>query len=782
MSLGVKSLWRAQTWSVCIKELSLVPVPREQQHHDKFRRWMSLSAPNPSSRGSGQDQIGNETKTDNNAPEDENFHQEEEEPTSSSSSSLPPPPLTTRALLKQAIKREPNPESLRKPAGLALVKPPAQYPSKYETERSLRKHVKSTDRQHLHDLFSRAYDKPDDNWRSTMDFMLRHTPSFEEMFNLKVVIGRGAAQEARRMLSGLDNNIGQIERRNQSVIRFEESFPDDETLVLNVAGTETAVRDSLRDIIKASGQLTAVRIMDDDWKEKLGDIWDGSGTDETLRLYSGGEVLAGDTTMTVQNDSASHSGGSAQSKRHQHYVLTKRADDITPPAEWTKLSFQKYISSLVYGILPTHLFRQLYKEGPSHQETVVSLLIDAFTSEDTQSAVSVSALKMALTYIHSKGPVFRPAARQIFTQAESLQLALDAETFGIFLASASRAREINNFNSILRLMVRKRFHLQSHAWYAFLEMIEHASVKRYVVGRMQASGLHRIPTFAVGIGRQLAPVYLESALEKKKKAEEGTAAAVCDIDIGAFVRSHDAQYGKEWLNTTTLNKLLDLLGKHGQLDACRALLDLVHTHGRRANPDAYTLNTMITHSRRIPDHIALLQSMRARWPWVRPDAVTYHQLLSIARKTRLPNMVRVLFRYAVHDRLLGAKARHQLSTLLRDGERNFSNRRFLLKAWEDAIFGKAELEAVRGRLHPDTKNVVTVTAYDLEERHVAQAKGMKPSVDIATKLREAYDRDLEIHRLVKEGMVLTPAMRDALTVDIPLQTPGEAEALPLSAP
>ncbi|RYP08613.1 hypothetical protein DL765_008721 [Monosporascus sp. GIB2] len=769
MSLGVKSLWRAQTWSVCVKEVSPVRVPSLHDRREGLgclRRWVSQSA---LARASRHDESRHTWRTATNDRQKGEGAQE-----------TAPPTVLKGAAYRRTVKRKSELRKLQVSSASVLVKPPTKHPSIHETQRSLRKHTKSLDKQRLQGLFRHAYEKPDDDWRSTLDFMLRHTPSAGEIFDFRIVIGKGAAQEARRTLSGFDNNIGQIERRNQSIIRFEEYFPGDDTLVLSLSGSETAVRDSLRDIVKACGQITAVRILDEDWKERLGNVWMGTGLEQPLAsLPSNEEDCSNDKTMTVLNESASELAALVQPRRYEHYTLTKRVDEITPPAEWTKHTFEKYIAALVYGHVPTGLARQLYGDGPSHQETVVSLLLDSFKSEHTRSAVSVSALKMALRYINSRGPGFRPAAREIFSQAESLNLAVDTETFGIFLAGASRAADMNNFNSILKLMVRKRFYLQSHTWYSFLEMIQDARIKRYIISRMEAKRLHRNPTFSTVIGQQLAPLDLERALQTSDSC-----------DIGHFIDSQDVKYGRDWLNTTTLNKLLELMGRQNKLDVCHELLDLVHaTH--RTEPDSCTLNTMISHSRVIADHIALIQLMRSRWR-VQPDSDTYSYLFAMAWRRRLPNMIRVLWQYALHYRLLSPKMRHRLTTLLRDDDdgnaRNSGDQRVLLKTWEGVICGQQELEAARQHLDPgDPPAASHLVRAHLTRAAVAGGATKRPSVDLATKLREALDMDREIHRLLKEGRVVTPATRDALTVDIPMREVGNgnldpASPLPLPVP
>ncbi|KAI1762623.1 hypothetical protein GGR53DRAFT_412965 [Hypoxylon sp. FL1150] len=719
MSLGFRSLWRAQSYTIGVKELSL--IPREQHNPFLIR---------PPQRPSSRRSISTPSKN-TKSPQ-----------TLATILRGRSPSSFTRALRRRVIKQI----SSFQPKQAVLVKPPVKYPDKYKSLRSLRRHRRSAAKQHLYDAIHEGVSDPPGDWRLTLNFMLRHTRNVGEILHFRIVIGRGIATETYKALSEPDTSLYQISSRNESVISIEEFSPENGELVLKLSGSEDSVRKSLVDVVGLMGKITAVRVPDSSWEPLLLDAWRGASKKQPgIQLIANSQVAVDDRTVTVQA-SVSHSA------EYRHYMLTRRANEIERPAEWTKVSFEKYVAELVRGQVPSHLARSLYADGPNHQETVVSLLLDLFTSEETRSAASVSALKLAVNFIESRGGGFRQASRSIFNQVDALRLPMDAEIFNIFLASASKARDLNGFDSILKMMVRKGLALQGGAWVAFLAMVEDPSVKSYIAAKLRVKKLNRNPSARHAIGRQIALLDLERHLSS-------------ELDIREFISSQKRKYGAGWLDTMTLHRIFDILGAHGHLDACNALWDLVCTE-RIASPDAVLLNTMLTHTRKISQKVTTVQSILGRsretMPWLQPDHVTYHLLFRVAWTKRYPNMMRVVLRYSAFAKLIDPKMRYSLTTLLRP-DRLSGTRRVFLKSWEDVIFGRVELEEMRAR-YADRLNV-----NHLVSRYQEQANGMTPSVPFETKLEEAFTMDVKIHRLLKEETIMSTSMRESLSVDIPLE-------------
>ncbi|KAI1773570.1 hypothetical protein F4818DRAFT_423068 [Hypoxylon cercidicola] len=719
MSLGFRLLWRARSYAIRVKELS--PIPREQ--HNPF----SFEPERPSSRRWLSTPIVEETLPDSPAKRLQR----------KSHSAL------SRALRRIIIKQR----SGFDPKQHVLVKPPVEYPDRRRSLRSLRQHRRSVARQLLSDVNHEAASNPASHWRLTLNFMLRHTRNFGKTLNFRVIIGRGIAAEAYKVLSEPDTNLSQIRRRNESLIHIEEVNPKNGELVLQLSGSEDSVRKSLVDIVGIVGRVTAVRVSDPSWKSLLLDVWKSASEKQPgIQLIADGNMAIDDKTVTVQ-------ASVLKPPKYKHYLLTKRADKITRPTKWTKVSFEKYVDALVHGRVPTHLARSLYPHGPNHQETVVTLLLDLFTSEESRSAASVSALKLAVNFIESRGSGFRQASRSIFNEVDSLNLPMDAEIFNAFLVSASKARDLNSFDRILKMMIRKGCALQGGAWAAFLAMIENPSAKSYIAAKLSTKRLTRNPLIRRAIGRQMAILNLERCL------------STTEFDIEEFLQVQNRKYGIGWLDTMTLHRIMDILGKRDQLKACDALWDLVCTE-HIASPDVVLLNTMLTNARSISQSVAIVQSVLARarqsMPWLKPDQVTNNLLFRAAWTRRYPNMLRVIWRYAALAQSTHSKMRHRMTQLLRQKQPS-SARRAFLKDWESVIFGQAELAEMRA-CHSDNLN-----AMHLISKYEEQGRGMRPSVPFETKLGEALAMDVKIHRLLREGTVVSASMRESLSVDIPLR-------------
>ncbi|KAI0452146.1 hypothetical protein F5B21DRAFT_484744 [Xylaria acuta] len=732
MSPGVRSLWRARSCMGLVQGLSLVPrEPRNLLVASKIqaRCWLSSSAESPAP----------ESPSPAGEPRRSIFRKR----------ATSTPPFSLSALQRRSLRRLMR---WRAPGPHATVvsKRPIRYPDRHAFKKSLRKHTASVRKQVLHGYVRHTLEKPAAHWRATLDFMIRHTPKFGEILDFKVGIGRGTAAHARATLSELDTNLWQIQQRHHCKIHIVQSgLQEDEPLILSLSGTSVSVRESLLEIVRAVGKVSAVRVRDQAFQISLPEIWKGSSEGQLpIQLLLGnGESASKGNIVTVYGHNADFVKA-AQRPKHKLYKLTTRADDIPRPTVWTKSSFEQYVAKLVFAQVPTHLHHSLYPVGLDHQSTVVHLLTGLFASEDLRATVSVAALKLALRFIHLRGPVFRPASRSIFYQAVLQHLPLDAEVFQIFLTSASRASDLDGFSSVLRAMHRNGHYMRAETWTAFLTMIQDPETKDYIMKKMRSRGLHHLRPIAEELGRQNVMLDLER--------HAGTEMSIQDL-----LHAQDTQYGPSWLDTTTLNRMIDVVGTHGNLGACHELLDLVDRDGR-ARPDQYTLNTMITHTRSISQKIALL----SRWPVLEPDEVTYQQLFQVAWKQRLPNMLRVIWRYGVFAGLTNSRMRRILTKLLRL-EFSTSKSQAFLKAWEDVIIGRSELAASR-LLHP--KGSRGCCARWLMEKYRKDAGNLRPLAPLEAMLQEAYDTDMKIHKLIREGAEVSSSMMESCTVNIPLGT------------
>ncbi|KAI0164511.1 hypothetical protein GGR52DRAFT_560224 [Hypoxylon sp. FL1284] len=702
MSLGLRSLWRARTYTSRGKELSL--IPREQHNPPSAFRL-----PSPQRLLS-------------------TFRDEKR-----------PSAAATEWRARRASKRRLRPL----PNQHVLVRPAFLYPDRRETQRSLHKHGRSVTRLHLLHAYNEAAANPVSNWRATLGYMLRYTSVTEEMLKFRVIMRRGIAAETYRLLSEPDTSLSRMDQRNKTHTQVESISPKTGDLTIIVSGSKESMRRTLIDLVRLTGKIKFVRASDPSWEELLSNM---------RKKASSKKPKVELVDVNVADDAIQEFA--SKSAWPKDYVLFKRADEIARPAEWTKLSFERYVSELVRGRVPSHLANSLYPIGPNHQETVVSLLLGLFSSGESRSAASVSALKLAIKFIESSGGGFHRDSRTLFNHADSLGLPMGSDVFNQFLVTASKDRDLNGFDTILKLMVRKGCRVEGDAWMAFLAMIESSLAKKYILEKLEDKKLMRSPSIRHAIGRQMALVDLREALSTKEHSTPVEA-----YDIEGFLNVQEEKYGVGWMDTMTLHRIVDILGLYGQWQACNALCDLVFTK-QIASPDVVLLNTMLTHARTISQQVATLRSVLRRskqsMPWLRPDDVTNNILFRRAWRERRPNMLRVIWRYGVLAGSTHPKMRYLLTKLLQRGRLSAVDD---LKPWEDVIFGRAELAEMRAR-HPKR-----LAASHMASKHLDQARGKTPAVPFAIKLAEALAKDTRIHKLAANG----PLDTEPWTVEIPLK-------------
>ncbi|KAI0893543.1 hypothetical protein F4806DRAFT_476221 [Annulohypoxylon nitens] len=725
MSLGIKSLWRARNLKVHIGGLS--QIPREQYNPPFFqcsspRQW--YSTPIAIRHIPTQDE-------------------------SAKSKSVSALENKQRKFLIRA-------KFGARPMEPGLIRRPFRYRNKRLTRQSLRQFRRSVARQIISDAIHKASGKPTRNWRAALAFMLMVTPNQGEILHFRVIIGRDVAEKAHEILSAPDTHISDICRKNESFVRMSEISKGE--LIFDLSGSEVAVRNSLREILGVVETITAVRISDQNLRGLVLDSRKDA-KEEQLKtpLLISEEVddthIHG-TTMTVKR-TLSHTHST-----YKPYILNQRADDIPVPKKWTKQSFEEYVAALVYGQVPNHRARVLYPRFPDHQHTVVNLLIDAFLNRAARSSISLSATKMAIGFMESAGHGLRPLSHLIYKHIRTLGIHLDAELFTILLVNASKAKNINAFNRLLRVMVRRGYPPQSRAWVAFLVMMPRPSIKRYIVGKLREKNLDQNPMVLRAVGREMATVDLEYQLLRHSTTLPATSSTPSptppvDYDIQSFIDEQNDKYGVGWLDTITFNKMLDILSKHELPDACETLLDVVHS-ARYTIPDAATLNTMLSRTKGFAKQIAMFQKISGHWPQLQPDEGTYHLLFKLAWHRRYPNMVKVLWRYAVHEHKTSSKMRFTLSKLFKQTEDSNSRVKFF-KEWVEVIIDPRIIAEMRAS-YPD----------GFHARHMfpkyTEPSGMKPAVKIGIMLRKAIAMDMKIHRLLKEGKI---AEKQSLSVQIP---------------
>ncbi|KAH6655578.1 hypothetical protein BKA67DRAFT_561129 [Truncatella angustata] len=781
MSLGVKTVWRAHACASAASGLSLSPrdLPRILPLNPRTRqmRWESTQA-TKSTRSNSPVETSETTKADELIeppsivrkvpPKPVELPAIPEEPSDVTVINASPSAVR-RSVLRSVVKQRASTDSMNP----VLVKPVQWYPSKHEVVRSVRKSYRS---KAIQDLWAYAREREEKlgvDWRSVVSFLSKVTPKFGSIFDFKVTVGKGAAHEVRKLLPrGPTAEPGQLQQSTRALVRVDHVDNSEGTLHLTLTGSAHSVRMALLDLLKTSGHIMAVRVLDSDSQGMLRDLWQQQRNDlNSVKLLPLGETSSGDfpikhtATKETQSDdrvltlTREQTPSVFQLQNRRQYRLTRRADQIPRPTIWTRASVEAYIALLVYGVVPSDLKASLYKDHSDHQHIVVSSLMDIFNDEQARKSLTPNGLAMALAYIQDRKLAFRPAARAIFNQAEIHNLPLDTRICNLFLRGSAISGDLDGFDAMLKMMARKNLHADSESWISLLTLVEEIDAKRYILGKMRKKGLDRIQSAVVKAGRHMAPFELENFIKQTRPMKE-------------FVEHQDDLHGMMWLNQPTLNRLVDMLGRHGKHGMIDELLNLVHD-SRRTVPNAITLNAIITHNRSTRQILETIRMFQTRWPAATIfDEDTYDMLFRIAWKTRSPNMISVIWHYASFDRQASSKMKHDIHKFLRQDKD--LGRMSMLKMWEGPIVGEAALTLLRSQ-HTNTLGA-TIARW-----HGAKAHLFKPTHSFGAKLVEAYETDRKLHAKIKEGDPMTASMREQLMVDIPLRR-REYRRLSLVAP
>ncbi|KAI1270742.1 hypothetical protein F5Y18DRAFT_20876 [Xylariaceae sp. FL1019] len=649
----------------------------------------------------------------------------------------------------------------------ALIKQPVDYTNPYARKQSYRKHDNSMGNQAWLAAVRQAGTKsttPMPTWQETLDFMRRHTPMYGESLDLKIEVGRDSADHARQTLSQLDTSLGQIQRRHQCRVSIHSGRTADEHLVFSLCGPTVSVRKALLEVVGAVGKVSAIKVYEKDLELSPDDLPKAlrEGPNPVTIYNDWGEIrdpgVSDDQVIKIFNYNRRSTLPVEPIPMQGPYSLTMRADDIPLPTEWSRLEFICYAKKLVYGKVPRHLHPSLYPAGPDHDETVAQLLAKLFDTDDLRPHMTTAALKIALGFLTSQGPRFRPEVRAVWGQAIKLNLQLDGPVFHHFVRAASTAGDLEGFNDVLREIVRSGHYMQPGTWKAFLLMVHDPKAKYQILSKWKSMGVSHVQEGYLEMARQTI------LLECQALQNSG-------ISAKQFLEKQDRAYGPQWLDTMTANQILYILGSKGNQQGCYQVLNAMADGSRNgAEPDSHTLSTMLTHQRTILGRIAVVE----RFSTVTPDEVAYRQLFQAPYHRGLPNMTKVLWRYAVFSGSASPSMIHSLAKVMRndaDGGQPEGvlrgQSKVILQSFSDTIFGRDELAA--SRLTPDAGPRWLMNKYFLD------AGSKRPSVPLATKLREAYDMDMKIRALVKEGQEITPEMREDFTIDIPMATPSQTD-------
>ncbi|KAL2159107.1 hypothetical protein VTH06DRAFT_2866 [Thermothelomyces fergusii] len=497
-----------------------------------------------------------------------------------------------------------------------IVKPVTWYPHKCETREALLEHHRAyTQQLRLRQLRPAGLVG---DWRAVLSKLIKWTPPHERQGRIKVVIPK---HSLALLLSDHERNLWNIRSRTDCDMMLyrpaDKAAPFDPYIVLS--GQPTAMTAAVDDILKVSKGVTVVNL------------------DEPV--HAGVESSqAGQPPAEGLNDSAFTA---TRVRPHQMsipcrpYRLNVRADQIPRPARWTAQAFQQYIAALIMGDVDVNRARELYRDGVTHIRTVVRQLHAVFHDPAASAAVSLPTLRLALRYLTAAGSTYVKEAQALFSRAEELGLRLSTDIYNVMAEMSVRSKNLPAFDVAVSQMVRHGYKPNLGTWLLFLRLIESEEVRRYILQAMDTKNFFINPAAVEGVSSIMADHDAYRAIQQGQSFD-------------AFVAGLRELYGPEWqLGLRAANRYLDVFGKHSKFGELRQLL-VYMSSSEHSKPDTVSLNTVLTHckhQRKVDLAVDLVRMLDERGHHV-ADRTTFRLLYELARRTRKPNLLGAVWRYA----------------------------------------------------------------------------------------------------------------------------------------
>jgi hypothetical protein len=672
----------------------------------------------------------------------------------------------------------------------AVVRPVTPYPHKREDREGQQRYHRELTQQARMEAYRANFQAGD--WRTILQTLMKSSDTYTKPKDgIKVVIPK---QSADVLLSERENNnVWNIRARTRCSMTLyqptgipadsaaegeSESEGDDPFIMLG--GHPGAVSAAIDDILEVTKRVTIVKIQ---------------GATKTV-------LHAGAQPPTDGSVTATPIRGHRTPVPSRPYILNVRADRIPWPSEWTIDTFHHYIAVLTLARPHGGLARRLYRNGETHQKTVVQQLHVAFNNPDASAAVSLPALKLALQYLEGNGETFVKDARLLFQRVVRSGLRMDTEVNNLMLVAAAKAKNLLAFQARLNDMIHAGHRPNVRTWLLFLRIIEAEEVRRYILYAMQAKGYFTDPRVVNWVSIDMADHDIYRAIQ-------------LNHDLPTFLDSLRAAYGHPWrLRTRAANRYLDMLGRYSKFAEMQQLLDIMFA-SEHAKPNTISLNTVLTHCKhqnKVDLAVAFVRLFDERCAGGCKngvaDKITFHLLLETAHRTRKPHLFGAVWRYAHLLEMTSYRLWQRGMKLLRAGREVFYITDRIRGLWETLpglekisrgwfverlllcdfyLDGKAAgdtpREAAR-KFKSRTRGLDFVEKYWGYARWAFdKARGHAPAEALGDFLQAALGRDRALHKLAHEGagevnglpVEMTP---EGMTIEPLSEMRFELESLP----
>lgn len=501
-----------------------------------------------------------------------------------------------------------------------------RYPTKSETYASARRTRKES---WAHQQRERRYHNAD--WRVVLSNMARLTPTPEEWHSRALEMLLDPQQAKQFDCLPVGERPWEIEMRTHSII---EPVRDQERITsLILSGEDQGLRLCVEHLVHLLGPAQIQRRL--------------TTSDENYRPPRKCQACP---TETLRKRLRLHTK-----------TINTTVDAIPYPEIWSKESLENYIGNLI-RLRPSAAAMHTYVlRNQEHQHEVVKRVVNVLMSVAPPHALSLPALKLALSFMGQNGGKFVKQMVALFQAMKILGFQNDTECMNILLESCAKTGNLTLFNRIIIAMSRANVYPDLLTWNLYMRMVKDPLLLRQIVQEVRSRGMIRHPCDRVRGAIELVGHDLEHFIRSHGQLH--------DVNLDEFIAQQDAEWGDiAWLDRHVFQRMAEVLGRFGLMRRVPQLLPYLERNSIHA-ADIDIFNTLLVHVQRqasrsswafINEMARIVHAMeryrcenilsKTRCHRLEPSHFTYETLFRFGLKLNLPNIAAVAWRYAAVNR------------------------------------------------------------------------------------------------------------------------------------
>lgn len=358
-------------------------------------------------------------------------------------------------------------------------------------------------------------------------------------------------------------------------------------------------------------------------------------------------ILGGELQLSTHNIPAHQTS----SRRFSLATETRSATDIPQPPRWTKDSLHRYVLALVQS----RKLSSITSTSPNRDTVEVLLEQVLFECNTSRAVLSWASLHAALSYLVDQRRLI--SARRFLWKMQDAGFTPSTESYNIVLLGCAKEQHLAAFGQFLGIMHARGLSPNDRTWLALLIAAPTVEAKQTIARVMQQKNLHAVSAFS----RDDAAFFIPFSIVPFLK--DGG-------DLTQYIKIIDELLGVTWLNDQAAAQLVDELASELRFFDCVKVLDIAKARRGAASGKLgfHKFLAHCGHQLHVNLAIWLVVYAASHWPKTPLDHITMELLFRMARKARMHNLSRVVWKYAATRGELKTDMR---VTVLRSLERRF---------------------------------------------------------------------------------------------------------------